>query len=163
MAHVDVYLKTEAAGDGRRQMPNLLHLKLGEEEFELMHHAKWVYDFSRTKMHHRSREDVLREIALEFTAGDYRVQSPGDPEKHAQWDGVLEEWLMHVGQQGFRFGALYVGKDGSVRLRSDCLSFEEYENVRRDFRAAQMAERLESAMSDGDAPAPAKSSGMSPI
>lgn len=163
MAHVDVYLKTEASGDGRRQMPNLLHLKLRQEEFELMHHAKWVHDFARTKMHHRSTEDVLREIAVEFTAGDYRVRNGKDSEKHEQWDGVLEEWLMHVGQNGFRFGAKFVSKSCSVHMRSEYLSFAEYETVRRDFRAAQMAERLEVAMPEGGPPASSKTGGMSPL
>jgi hypothetical protein len=82
-------------------------------------------------------------------------------EGRAEWNDRWELAVVHVTDSGFTFDSVI--KHTSVSLTSDTLTFAEYDDAVRVFRAKKMEAGLDSAMSSEVESLPKKSSGPSPL
>ncbi len=156
MPHLDIFLETDPSATADFELPNLITIRLNKAVVARMLAARNAYEMNL--------DLGFSGISGEFDGATYCVQSDEDPEKYRVWlpasalpssaDSPIaecpqcDECLVYVDGDGYRFGMRIIDSRSLVRMRSESLSFEDFELILRDWRAIELADSIESAMPD---------------
>jgi hypothetical protein len=166
MPHLDIFLETDPSAAADFELPNLIKICLDQAAVARMLAARNAYEINL--------ELGFSGISGEFVGVNYCVQSDEDPDQYRSWHPrpsdadvstaecpQCDEFLMHVDADGYRFGMRIYDSRSLVRMRSESFSFEDFEEVLRDWRSLELAESIDSAMSGSSASSASNSSSMS--
>lgn len=151
-----VVLESEALSDYYNTTPTHVVVVLTEDSIGRLEGVARAYWMAAGQL---PKEDI-RALEVAFDGFDYMVAEDDaeDPEQMRQWSGSWERAVMRVDKFGFYFRSHI--RDTSVAMESCTLTFAQFEEELRKFRALQLGASIEGAMPD-DGAGVSKSSGFS--
>lgn len=161
----EVVLGNSTLGEYYKTTPSHLVLLLTEKSVARLQAARKAYELAASQF--PTEVDVYG-VEVSFHSFDYMVEDEdadvdaGGEQPLKQWNDNWEVSKVRVNRDGFRFKADI--KHADVGMETDMLTFAHFEEEVRKFRSLQLGASIEGAMPEGEGPpAPAKSSGFSPI
>lgn len=162
----EVVLENQTLREYYKTTPSHVVLFLTEKSIERLRAARKAFELAASQF---PNEFEVYGVEISFHSFDYMVEDDdadvgpegGIPLK--QWNDRWEVSKIRVNRDGFRIMADI--KDTDVPMETDMLTFAEFEEEVRKFRSLQLGASIDGAMPGDDAtePAPARSSGLSPI